>query len=186
MDYILTQNEKGKQVPQKIGMGIVQRDGMEYEFDVIAEMTVDHYLTITKTRCFSLDGFEAEKPDGLLGRQIKEWLTEGEEAPAWPDGGYPSKGQFFQRALDVFGWSPADTAAELRLADFINGYEPRQAADMWRALERATSKAADPSTDFYDLARKEEISPSATDAYLHQADGDFDAALKLMKEAQND
>ena len=76
MDYILVLNEQGKQVPQKIGLGIVQRDGLEYEFDIVAEMSAEHHLTITKTRCFALDGFEASKPDGLLGQQVQSWLTE--------------------------------------------------------------------------------------------------------------
>lgn len=141
MDYVLSANEKGKQVPVKVGMGIVQRDGMEYEFDVIAEMTVEHYLTITKTRCFSLDGFETEKPDGLFGQHVKNWLSEGVEAPAWPDGWYPTKSQFFQKAKDVFGWSPNDTASELLAAEFTNGYKPALAADMWRAIEQSSTSS---------------------------------------------
>lgn len=144
MDYILSANEKGKQVPMKVGMGIVQRDGMEYEFDVIAEMTIDHYLTITKTRCFSLDGFEAEKPDGLFGQHIKNWLSEGVEAPVWPDGWYPTKLQFFQKAQDVFGWSVNDTTSELLAAGFTNGYKAALAADMWRALEKPSTSSDDP------------------------------------------
>jgi hypothetical protein len=133
MDYILTVNEKGKQVPQKVGLGIVQRDGVEYEFDVIAEMTVNHYLTITKTRCLSLDGFESEKPDGLLGQQIKAWLSEGEEAPIWPDGWYPTKEQFFNKAKDKFGWLFATTAEKLKESGFSE-YSPQLAAGMWRAI----------------------------------------------------
>jgi hypothetical protein len=134
MDYILTTNEKGKQAPKKVGLGIVQRDGMEYEFDVIAEMTVDHYLTITKTRCSALDEFEASKPDGALGIQIKAWLTEGAEAPVWPDGWHPTKVQFFERAKDQFGWSLKVIAEKLKAANFNDGYKPEDAADMWRAL----------------------------------------------------
>lgn len=134
MDYILTTNEKGKQAPQKVGLGIIQRDGMEYEFDIIAEMTVQHYLTITKTRCFSLDGFEADKPDGVLGQHIYAWLSEGAEAPVWPDGWYPSKVQFFERTKEEFGWSLDVIAEKLKAANFNNGYKPENAAAMWRSL----------------------------------------------------
>ena len=151
IDYILTTNSQGKQVPQKVGMGIVQRDNFEYEFDIIAEMDVNHNLVITKTRCFSLDGFMANKPDGLLGQQVKDWLTDGAPVPVWPDGWYPTKGQFFKRVQDEFGWSPNETAAELKRADFTNGYDAQQAADMWRAIEKkAGHMSADIEEDLRD------------------------------------
>lgn len=141
MDYILVQNEQGKQVPQKVGLGIVQRNGLEYEFDIVAEMTVNHHLTITKTRCFTLDGFEADKPDGLMGQQIKEWLTEGVETPLWPDGWHPTKEQFFTKAREEFeGWSNEDVAKTLKAANFIQGFKAQNAADMWQVLEAAQTE----------------------------------------------
>lgn len=142
MDYILTTNEKGQQVPQKVGLGIVQRDGIEYEFDVIAEMAVNHDLTITKTRCSALDGFEMNKPDGTLGKAINAWLSDGAEAPVWPDGWYPSKDQFFKRAKSEFGWAFKVIAEKLKVANFTDGYKPDLAADMWRSLELEKSQVA--------------------------------------------
>lgn len=138
MDYILVENDKGKQSPQKVGLGMVQREGIEYEFDIVAEMTVDHMLTVTKTRCFALDGFTAHKPDGKLGQLIKDWLTEGIAPPVWPDGWYPGKEQFFEKARDEFAWSNQDIAAELKRRGF-SGYDPAQAATYWRSIEEAIS-----------------------------------------------
>jgi hypothetical protein len=134
MDYILTTNERGQQVPQKAGLGIVQRDGIEYEFDVIAEMDVAHNLAITKTRCSALDGFAMSKPDGTLGQAINAWLSEGTDIPVWPDGWYPSKEQFFKRVKDERGLSYKVIAEKLKVANFTD-YKPGLAADMWRALE---------------------------------------------------
>ena len=34
-DYVLEADERGKQKPVKIGMNPIQRDGFEYEFDVV-------------------------------------------------------------------------------------------------------------------------------------------------------
>jgi hypothetical protein len=138
--YILTTNEKGQQVPRKAGMGIVQRDGIEYEFDIIAEMNVSHDLDITKTRCSALDEFAMNKPDGTIGQAINAWLSEGAEAPIWPDGWYPSREQFFERARDEYSWSFKVIAEKLKAAKFTDGYKPSIAADMWRALEPETPK----------------------------------------------
>jgi hypothetical protein len=78
MEYAQDVDDRGKKVVKKLGMGIVQRDSFEYEFDVIAEMDVSHFLRITKTRCYELDGFSKDKPNGQLGQIIKEWLSTGE------------------------------------------------------------------------------------------------------------
>lgn len=78
IEYALVTDERGKQKPQKLGLGIIQRDSFEYEFDIIGQLDVDHNLTITKTRCFALDGFMAKKPDGEMGKTIKAWLEGGE------------------------------------------------------------------------------------------------------------
>jgi hypothetical protein len=78
IEYALVTDDRGKQVPQKLGMGIIQRDSFEYEFDIIGQMDTDHNLVITKTRCFELDGFITKKPDGQMGRAIANWLSDGE------------------------------------------------------------------------------------------------------------
>lgn len=78
IEYALVTDENGKQKPQKLGLGIIQRDSFEYEFDIIGQMDTDHNLIVTKTRCFDLDGFVANKPDGTFGRVIASWLGDGE------------------------------------------------------------------------------------------------------------
>jgi len=35
MEYVLEQNDKGKHVPQKVGMAPIMRDGVEYEFTTV-------------------------------------------------------------------------------------------------------------------------------------------------------
>ena len=44
----------GKSVPRKVGMAPIQRDGMEYEFDIVGDMDLEHNLIISKTRCHPL------------------------------------------------------------------------------------------------------------------------------------
>ncbi|GAV21581.1 ATP-binding protein [Carboxydothermus pertinax] len=77
MQYIQTQDEKGKTIIKKVGLEPVQRDGMEYEFDIVADMDIDHNLIISKTRCEALDGLIINKPGEELAKIIKDWLTDG-------------------------------------------------------------------------------------------------------------
>ena len=79
MQYIQTQDDKGKTIIKKVGVEPIQRDGMEYEFDIVADMDIDHNLIISKTRCEALDGLVLNKPGKDLAEKIKAWLTDGDQ-----------------------------------------------------------------------------------------------------------
>jgi len=77
-DYAMeTDPNTGKLVPRKIGTAPIQREGMDYEFDIVADMDVDHNLIVGKTRCNALDGFIANRPGAALARTIAGWLSDG-------------------------------------------------------------------------------------------------------------
>lgn len=78
--YVIEENDRGKQVPKKVGLEMQQRDGFEFEFDIVGEMDLDHHLVITKSRCSKIDGLVLVKPDASLGREIAAWLNKGVEA----------------------------------------------------------------------------------------------------------
>jgi hypothetical protein len=80
MEYLQTQDDRGRTVIKKVGLQPVQRDGLEYEFDVVADMDLDNNLVVSKTRCPGLAGLIINKPDGSLAEQLHEWLS-GEAAP---------------------------------------------------------------------------------------------------------
>jgi hypothetical protein len=73
-DYILVERN-GKQVPQKVGMAPVQRDGFEYEFDVMLDMDIENVGRVQKTRCPALVGAALVKPGADLAATLREWLT---------------------------------------------------------------------------------------------------------------
>lgn len=76
-EYAVEQDARGKSVPKRVGLAAVQRDGVEYEFDIIGVLDIQNTLTIEKTRMAALSGQIINKPDGKLGRQIGEWLSAG-------------------------------------------------------------------------------------------------------------
>ena len=80
-EYVLEENERGKKTPRKVGMAPVQREGVEYEFDVIADMNIDHDFIVAKTRCAAIDGLVARKPGEEIAQTLADWVNSGAPAP---------------------------------------------------------------------------------------------------------
>jgi hypothetical protein len=79
-EYVVEKDEKGRSTPRKIGMAPVQRDGMEYEFDVIADMNHDNDFVVSKSRCPALNGQIINKPGEDLAATLMNWCCSGEKA----------------------------------------------------------------------------------------------------------
>jgi hypothetical protein len=83
MDYVVETNEKGKSVPKKVGLAPIQREGLDFEFDIVFDLDLNHNAQSTKDRSSLFDGRLVSKPDGKIGKQILEWLDRGQQpAPA--------------------------------------------------------------------------------------------------------
>lgn len=77
-DYVIEANERGRLVPRKVGLAALQRDGIEYEFDICGVLDTDNNLTITKTRCRTLSPNEIiRQPGKNVSDKLKAWLTDG-------------------------------------------------------------------------------------------------------------
>jgi len=81
--YEVEKDEKGKNSVKKLGLGAVQRDGMEYEFDVVAMMD-ESVMTITKTRYSKITGKAIRQPDEKFGRELAAWLSDGAPTEVTP------------------------------------------------------------------------------------------------------
>lgn len=76
-EYVQEKNEKtGRVTVRKIGLAPVQRDGLEYEFDVVADLDQDNNLIVGKTRCPGVAGAVIPKAGREIARTLKAWLTE--------------------------------------------------------------------------------------------------------------
>jgi DNA polymerase III delta prime subunit len=73
---------KKRSVPKKVGLAPIQREGMEYEFDLVAEINTDHDFIVTKTRCKALTD-KCYSPAGEeVAEVLRDWLGHGGDAPA--------------------------------------------------------------------------------------------------------
>ena len=79
-DYVLEVNDKGKQMPKKVGMAPVQREGMEYEFTVMLDVDMHHVASASKDRTSLFDG-RYFKISQDTGKELLTWLETGEPGP---------------------------------------------------------------------------------------------------------
>lgn len=131
MEYVLETNDRGKQVPKKVGMAPVMRQGIEYEFALVADMDLDHRMVISKSRCSELaDQVVMPHRAKEMTETFKAWLTSG------------------ARMAD-----PADVARITSVFDAIVDDEARKIAkkaffDVYGSPDRLTEAQIEPALHF--------------------------------------
>ena len=76
VEYVV-ENVGGRNQVRKVGLQPVQRDGLEYEFTVVGDVTQDHDLVVTKTRAAFLKDAVIREAGEDLGKQLAAWLSDG-------------------------------------------------------------------------------------------------------------
>lgn len=77
-EWVLETNERGKQAPRRVGTKAEQREGIEYEFDVVGDLDLEHTLVVSKSRCPALADAVIHKPGPEVALALLEWLDDGE------------------------------------------------------------------------------------------------------------
>lgn len=75
-DYVLNERN-GKMIPEKVGLKAVMRDGVDYEFTIVFDIDIKHYVTTSKDRT----GMFMGKPEFTItpdtGKRILQWCNGG-------------------------------------------------------------------------------------------------------------
>lgn len=77
-DYVMQENDRGKQTPVKVGLAPVQREGMDYEFTVVFDIDVKHNAVCSKDRTSLFNGM-IFTPTEEVGELLLKWLEDGVE-----------------------------------------------------------------------------------------------------------
>jgi AAA domain len=70
--YVI-EEKNGKQVPVKVGLEPIQRDGMEFEFGVVFDIDQEHMATASKDRTSLFDG-KNFRINESTGEELNKWL----------------------------------------------------------------------------------------------------------------
>jgi hypothetical protein len=102
--YEIIEDDRGRKVPTKIGMKPEQRDGIEYEFDIVGDMDLENTLTVSKSRCPALSGEVVRRPGAEFAEAVMAWLSDGEPVLSARD--YRdlalAKGATYQQLRDLY------------------------------------------------------------------------------------
>lgn len=71
-------NANGRVQPTRVGLAPEQGKGIEYEFDLLMELTVEHVATFIKDRTGKYQDSIVTKPGADFGKELAGWLLEGE------------------------------------------------------------------------------------------------------------
>lgn len=81
VEYAQERDEEGRSVVRKLGMKPIQREGMDYEFTLVFDLSREHVATASKTRISEFDSWIGV-PDETTGEQLLAWLEMGVDAAA--------------------------------------------------------------------------------------------------------
>ena len=75
-DYVQSENERGRTEIRKVGLAPVQREGIDYEFGTVFDLSLNHLAMVSKDRTGIFDGnvFEVSQDTGKV---LRQWLETG-------------------------------------------------------------------------------------------------------------
>ena len=77
-DYIL-QEKNNRQIPEKVGLKAITREGMDYEFTIVLDIDIKHHATASKDRTQLF----IDKPEFTItsdtGKRILQWCNQTDE-----------------------------------------------------------------------------------------------------------
>lgn len=80
------EQRNGRSAPVRVGLAPEQGKGIEYEFDLLLELSQAHVAEVIKDRTGKFQDQTIDKPSEAFGLALAAWLAEGELRSAHPPG----------------------------------------------------------------------------------------------------
>ena len=124
-DYVFEDytNKEGKTCrrPVRVGTSPIQTSGIEYEFDLAGEMSLENVLNVSKSRCPDFYGESIVRPGEAEAKRLLEWLNSGDDAPESAE----SKCNRVKVAREMAGLTREDVKLILK-AEFNDRVSPKE------------------------------------------------------------
>lgn len=118
-------NGRTRTEPTRVGTAAQARHGIEYEFQAVAEMDLDHTLRVTKSRIDILTDAVVRKPDREFWERYAGWL----------DAGVPRMNETQRAEIDELRAAVKQHPHKRALAEQIRGYLDEHHLDLERLYE---------------------------------------------------
>ncbi len=76
-EWTINLDNNGKSSPTRVGLAPEQGKGIEYEFDMLMEISPEHIANVIKDRTGKYQDKIIECPGEEMGKELVEWLAEG-------------------------------------------------------------------------------------------------------------
>jgi hypothetical protein len=80
-EWTTVDDGRGKKSPQRVGLAPEQGKGVEYEFDLLVEISTEHIANVIKDRSGKFQDKLIEKPGEEFGKDLAAWLSDGVPSP---------------------------------------------------------------------------------------------------------
>ena len=142
-EWSVESDGKGKQRPVRIGLAPEQGKGIEYEFDLLLEISPDHIAHVIKDRTGKFQDRLIDKPDETFGQELAAWLSidrtePAQTAPAIDEEVRELVARIVARATAARAWGQADDYVRKQ----FKGDDLRYALDQ---LSKAAESALKPA-----------------------------------------
>ena len=83
-EWTTSSDSNGKNKPVRVGLAPEQGKGIEYEFDMLMELSTNHVAEVIKDRTGKYQDKLIDKPSEDFGKELVAWLNSGEVKPKSP------------------------------------------------------------------------------------------------------
>jgi hypothetical protein len=109
-EWTTDSDSRGKSRPVRVGLAPEQGKGIEYEFDLLLELSTSHVGQVIKDRTGKFQDVLLDKPGEDFGKDLRAWLESGVEPPATTAGAVTTAGTETAQLEDQP--SPTDVRAD--------------------------------------------------------------------------
>lgn len=136
-DYVLVE-KKGKQVPEKVGMKAITREGVDYEFTLVFDLNINHLATASKDRTgifmsAAKDVVVPEKISRDTGVKLLDWTRQGKDSKPPASGKAPPTLKSVLEALT--GAETEKQLVQLYERSFAYAWKPEEISDINHVLK---------------------------------------------------
>jgi RecA/RadA recombinase len=169
------QDNNGKKTPVKVGLAPVQREGMDYEFTVVFDLTLERHLATTSKDRTGLFDNQVVLITPEIGQQVKTWLEAGVEPPKREPSAAPPQADTGHDPLEP---SPTQASERQRKAFYaaVRGAVPDVAGKREKMLDLLSHVFSRPIESSKDLTPGEMSSIISDPMILRDCLAQMDAA----------
>lgn len=135
-EWTINLDNNGKSSPTRVGLAPEQGKGIEYEFDMLMEISPEHTIHVIKDRTGKFQDRIIETPGEAFGAEIFDWLNEGVI-----DNRKKTKEDLIEFG-SILGLNPQQIGEALKLADLQ--FNP----DHWEQMTNAVNNYLQPTQNY--------------------------------------